>query len=77
MAKGNNANPVVVAIARELVGFMWAMATQVPGAPQASRWRRIDAQAVQVANDSRQRRRPGVGYPAAALRGRQVFSSLD
>ena len=35
LAKGKNANQVVVAIARELVGFMWAIAKQVPGPPQA------------------------------------------
>ncbi len=33
MARGKNANQVVVAIARELVGFMWALATQVPVTP--------------------------------------------
>jgi transposase len=33
MARGKNANPVVVAIARELVGFLWALATQVPVTP--------------------------------------------
>jgi transposase len=30
MARGKQANPVVVAIARALVGFLWAMAQQVP-----------------------------------------------
>jgi transposase len=30
MARGTHANHVVVAIARELVGFMWAIAHQVP-----------------------------------------------
>ena len=33
MARGKHANQVVVAIARELVGFMWAMAKQVPVTP--------------------------------------------
>ena len=33
MARGKNANQVVVAIARELVGFMWAIANQVPVTP--------------------------------------------
>jgi transposase len=42
MAKGKNAHQVVVAIARELVGFMWAMAKQVPVPPKASRWRCVD-----------------------------------
>jgi transposase len=30
MARGKHANQVVVAIARELIGFMWAIAKQVP-----------------------------------------------
>jgi transposase len=33
MARGKHANQVVVAIARELVGFMWAIANQVPVTP--------------------------------------------
>jgi transposase len=33
MARGTHANQVVVAMACELVGFMWAMATQVPVTP--------------------------------------------
>jgi transposase len=33
VARGKNANQVVVAIARELIGFMWAMAKQVPVTP--------------------------------------------
>jgi hypothetical protein len=33
MALGRRANPVVVAIARELVGFMWAIAQQIPVTP--------------------------------------------
>jgi transposase len=39
MARGKHANQVVVAIARELVGFMWAIAHQVPvtsSVPQAA-----------------------------------------
>jgi transposase len=32
-ARGKHANQVVVAIARELAGFMWAIAKQVPGTP--------------------------------------------
>jgi len=30
VSRGKHANVVTVAMARELVGFMWAMATQVP-----------------------------------------------
>jgi transposase len=33
VARGKNANQVVVAIARELIGFMWAIAKQVPVTP--------------------------------------------
>jgi len=33
LARGKHANQVVVAIARELVGFMWAIAKQVPVKP--------------------------------------------
>jgi transposase len=33
MARGKNTNQVVVAIARELVGFMWAIAKEVPVTP--------------------------------------------
>ena len=45
---------------------LWAMATQVPLPPQASRWRRVQAKALQDCHVSRQRRRPGVGSPSAA-----------
>jgi hypothetical protein len=33
LARGKHANQVVVAMARELVGFMWAIATQVAVTP--------------------------------------------
>ena len=33
LARGKHANQVVVAIARELVGFLWAIAKQVPVTP--------------------------------------------
>jgi hypothetical protein len=33
IARGKHANQIVVANARELVGFMWAIATQVPVTP--------------------------------------------
>jgi len=36
LARGKHANQVVVAIARELIGFMWAIAQEVPVAPYAS-----------------------------------------
>jgi transposase len=37
LARGKHTNQVVVAIARELVGFMWAMAQQVPVRPSPRR----------------------------------------
>jgi transposase len=39
MAQGKHAQQVVGASARELVGFMWAIAKQVAVPPQASSWR--------------------------------------
>jgi transposase len=33
LARGKHANQVVVAIARELAGFLWAIAIQVPVTP--------------------------------------------
>ncbi|MGH8064086.1 MAG: IS110 family transposase, partial [Candidatus Entotheonellia bacterium] len=35
-ARGQHANQVVVAMARALIGLMWAMAKAVPVAPEAS-----------------------------------------
>ena len=35
MAKGKNAHQGVVAVARELIGFMWAIAKQVAVPPKA------------------------------------------
>jgi transposase len=34
LARGKHANQVVVAMARELAGFLWAMAKQVPVTPE-------------------------------------------
>jgi hypothetical protein len=44
MATGKHAHQVVVAIARALRAFMWAIAKQVAGSPKASRGRRVDTQ---------------------------------
>jgi hypothetical protein len=66
MAQGNHAHQVVVAMARELRAFMWAIAQQVTVPPTASRRCLGNATAVQIANVPRQRRRPGVGSPSAA-----------
>jgi transposase len=67
MAQGNKAQQGVVALARAWSACMGAMAKQGAGAPQASRGRRVDGEAGEVSNRSRQRRRPGVVSPSAAL----------
>ena len=66
MATGQHAHQVVVAMARALRACRWAMAKQGAGAPQAERGRRLDTQACEVSNRSRQRRSPGVVSPSAA-----------
>jgi hypothetical protein len=43
MATGKHANQVVVAVARELVGFLWAIAKQVAVPSKAYRERCVDA----------------------------------
>ena len=67
LAQGKNAHQGVVAMARAWSAFMWAMAQQVAGAPQAERWQRLDTQACAVSQRYRQRRSPGVVSPSAAL----------
>ena len=37
VAKGKHANVVTVAIARELVGFMWAIAKEIPVTPSVQK----------------------------------------
>ena len=66
MAPGKQAHQVVVAMARAGSAFLGAMAKQGAGAPQASRWRRVDAHACAVSTLSRQQRSPGVVEPSAA-----------
>jgi transposase len=66
MATGTHANQVVVAMARELRAFMWAIAQQVTVPPTASRRGLGKAIAVQLSNVHRQRHRPGVVSPSAA-----------
>jgi hypothetical protein len=64
MARGQHANQVVVAIARELVGFMWAIATQVPVTPSP-----MDDHCIhdcEVANVQGKRHGPGVVSPSTA-----------
>ena len=60
MAKGKNANQVVVAIARELSAFMWAIAKQITVTPKAKNGCRLAAKALQGSHVHRKRRSPGL-----------------
>ena len=66
-ATGKHAKQVVVAMARELRAFLWAMAKHVAVRPQAERRLLVAAKALQSSSVSRQRRSPGVVEPSAAL----------
>jgi transposase len=60
MVRGKHANQVVVAMARELAGFLWAIAQQVPVKPS------IQPMTQTGGHVSRQRRSPGVVPPSTA-----------
>jgi hypothetical protein len=66
IARGTHAHVVTVAMARELAGFMWAMAKQVPVTPSGQDSSRLNAERRRVANVHRMRRRPGGVSPSAA-----------
>jgi transposase len=66
VARGQHAHLVTVAMARELAGFMWAIAREVPVTPSADQRERIQPSTQQVPHVQRQRRSPGVVSPAAA-----------
>jgi hypothetical protein len=60
IARGQHATVVTVAIARELAGFLWAMAQEVPITPSGpNRARRTDALR-RMATMHRPRRSPGL-----------------
>jgi transposase len=65
-SRGTHAHVVTVALARELAGFMGAMARAVPVTPSDHKRGRIQPATQQVPNVPRKRRRPGVGSPSAA-----------
>jgi transposase len=67
MATGKHAPQVVGAMARAWRAFLWAMATPMAVTPKAYRRLRVAAQARHGAHVPRQRRRPGVVSPSAAL----------
>ena len=60
IARGQHANVVTVAMARELAGCMWAMAKQVPVTPSGQDSSRLNDALPRLANRPRMRRRPGV-----------------
>jgi transposase len=66
VARGKHAHIVTVAMARELAGFMWAIAREVPVTPEDEQIARMQPSTHKVPNGHRQRRRPGVGSPSAA-----------
>jgi len=66
VARGKHATIVTVAIARELAGFMGAIAREVPVTPSDDKIERIHPSTQQVPTGHRQRRRPGVVSPSAA-----------
>jgi transposase len=67
-ARGKHANQVVVAMARELMGCMWAMAKQIPGTASAPDRSRANDELRRFPNVPRQRRGPGMVSPATAFR---------
>jgi hypothetical protein len=66
VSRGKHANVVTVAMARELAGFMGAMAREVPVTPSDHKIGRLQPSTQQVPNGPRKRRSPGVVSPSAA-----------
>ena len=66
VSRGHHAHGVTVASARELAGFMGAIAREVPGTPSDHTRARIPPLTEKVPHVHRQRHRPGVGSPSAA-----------
>jgi transposase len=66
VSRGTHANVVTVAIARELAGFMWAMAREVPVTPSDHKSERIQPSTAKVPHVHRKRRSPALVSPSAA-----------
>jgi len=66
LARGKHATVVTVAMARELAGFLWARAKQVPVTPEGHDRSRLHDELRRVAHVHRMRRSPGVVFPSAA-----------
>jgi transposase len=66
IARGKNANQVVVAIARELVAFMWAIAQEVPMIPEIAPSMVLVGREHKASTIHWKRRSPGVVFPLTA-----------
>ena len=66
VSRGKHANVVTVAMARELAGFMWAIAREVPVTPSDHQRARMPPATEKGPNVHRKRRSPGVVSPSAA-----------
>jgi transposase len=66
VSRGQHANVVTVAMARELAGFMWAIAREVPITPEDHKRERIPPATAKVPHVHQMRRSPGVVSPSAA-----------
>jgi hypothetical protein len=69
VSPGKHPNVVTVAIARELAGFMWAIAQQVPVTPSSQDACQFNLSLRRFPRCIGKRRRPGAVYSSAALRG--------
>jgi transposase len=66
VSRGKHPNVVTVAMARELAGFMWAIATQVPVTPSSQDAGRFNPSCRRFPRCIGKRRSPGVVSPSAA-----------
>jgi transposase len=66
VSRGQHAHVVTVAMARELAGFMWAIAREVPVTPEDHKRERIPPATAKVPHVHQMRRSPGVVSPSAA-----------
>jgi transposase len=66
VSRGKHATVVTVAIARQLAGFMWAMASEVPVTPSDHKREGLPPSTAKVPHVHRKRRRPGVVSPSVA-----------
>jgi transposase len=66
LARGNHANVVTVAMARELAGFMWALAKPGPVTPSGQDSSLLNDALSRMAHGHRMSCSPGVVSPSAA-----------